>query len=253
MLLGKDVIGNPIINLHNGLQIGRVQDLYVDKQLSMITGVYVGSEGLLSSTPKWIPASSIAIISTDTVLVNGDSIITNELDEAAHPWVRRDELQGHPVDTKGGTKIGRVGDIIFNEEANVIGFSLDRVYVQGPLAERRALRRTAILDIGHEDGKMTIDLDEAEQQDLHVVSKLFFGDEVMRSQDIEEARKSPYADTPEAETYAAHDDKSPYIAGESDVKDDTFRSPYTTSDPDNKVEEDETFRSPYTTPTSSSS
>ena len=64
--------------------------------------------------------------------------------------------------------------------------------------------------MGHEGGKIKVDFDEVEQQDLHGVSKLFFGEEVMHSRDVEELRKSPY------------------IVGETGVVDDTFRSPYIT-------------------------
>lgn len=250
MFLGKDVIGNPIINVRNGLQIGKVQDLYIDQDLSIITGLYVGSEGLLSSTPKWIPASDINLISMDTVLVNGDSIITEELDNVKQTWVRRDELQGHPVDTKGGTKIGRVGDIIINNGKNIVGFALDRVFVQGPIAQHRALRRTAILDVGREDGAMTVDLDEAEQNDLQVVNKMFFGQEVVRDSEVEEIRKSPYTDTPDESAYVDHSDTSPYVANEVERVEDgsSRRTPYTAPDNEDETTDSEEFKSPYTTP-----
>lgn len=249
MFLGKDVSGNPIINLRDGLQIGQVQDLYIDQNLLTITGVYVGSKGLLWSTPKWIPASNINLISVDTVLVNGDSIITEELDDVAQPWIRRDELQGRPVDTTGGTKIGRIGDIIMNNK-DVVGFALDRVFVQGPIAQHRALRRTAIVDTGLEDGMMTVDLDEAEQHDLQVVSKLFFGSEVVRQAGTETTHKSPYTDAHDDSAYADHSDVSPYIADESKRVEDAAhrRSPYAAPhDPDKEIEYEE-FKSPYTTP-----
>lgn len=251
MFLGKDVIGNPIINVRNGLQIGQVQDLYIDHSLSTITGVYVGSKGLLSSTPKWIPASNVNLISTDTVLVNGDNIITEELDDVAQPWIRRDELQGHSVDTKGGTKIGRIGDIIIDNK-DVVGFALDRVFVQGTIAQHRALRRTAILDTGLEDGTMTVDLDEAEQHDLQVVNKLFFGSEVVRHAEAESemTHKSPYTDTHDDSTYADHSDVSPYIADEAKRVEDPMhrRSPYAAPHDPKEETKAEEFKSPYTTP-----
>ncbi|MEJ2747977.1 MAG: PRC-barrel domain-containing protein [Anaerolineae bacterium] len=191
MYLGKDIIGNPIINLQNGRQIGRVQDLYLDQELQQVAGLYVGSEGLLGPTPKWITAQDVAVFSEDTVLAKGDTIVTSDLEGEAQSWLRRDDLHGRPVDTIGGTKIGRIGDVILSDDAAVIGFSLDRVYVKGPVAERRALRRSAVRDVGNQDGSMTINLKEVEQQDLRVVDKVFFGEEVMLGSEKGEPRKSP--------------------------------------------------------------
>lgn len=250
MFLGKDVIGNPIINMQSGRKIGQVQDLYLDKALNKLAGLYVGSDGLLNPTPRWISAFDVAVVSQDTVLVNGNCIVTHDLDDVAHPWLRRDDLQGRAVDTLGGTKIGRIGDVILDDEGAIVGFSLDRVYVKGPVAERRALRRTAVHDVGHEDGSMTMNLQEVEQQDLRVVDKAFFNEEVMlETEEEDDPRKSPYADTPAASAYASHDDKSPYVPGEMATKEDEpFRSPYTTPQPATKDVAAEPFKSPYTTP-----
>ena len=250
MYLGKDIIGNPIINLQNGRQIGRVQDLYLDQELQQVAGLYVGSEGLLGPTPKWITAQDVAVFSEDTVLAKGDTIVTSDLEGEAQSWLRRDDLHGRPVDTIGGTKIGRIGDVILSDDAAVIGFSLDRVYVKGPVAERRALRRSAVRDVGNQDGSMTINLKEVEQQDLRVVDKVFFGEEVMLGSEKGEPRKSPYADTPEPDAYVSHDKTSPYVAGEKGATegDEAFRSPYTTPEPAHEGAKEETFKSPYATP-----
>lgn len=250
MLLGKDVIGNPIIHKETGQQIGRVKDLFIDKGLNIVTGIYAGSEGIFNPTPRWIAATDVAVISSDAVLVERDGMVTEGISDQMG-WLRRDDLQGRSVDTKGGTKVGRVGDIILDSGAHIIGFALDRVFVRGPIAKRRALRRTAVQDTGHEDGSMTINLEEAEQQDLRVVNKTFFTEEVALT-GTEGPRKSPYADTPPNEAYASHEDISPYIAGEEQTEDDTYRSPYTTPEPTTEEEarakEEQPFKSPYATP-----
>ncbi|MCA9990376.1 MAG: hypothetical protein KDE29_05180, partial [Anaerolineales bacterium] len=89
---------------------------------------------------------------------------------AARQWLLLDKLQGRMVDTPGGTKVGVVGDVIVDEEARIIGVSLSKVYVEGPIAEQRAVSRTAVVDLGDEDGVMTIDLAKAEQADNEPVT-----------------------------------------------------------------------------------
>ena len=86
--------------------------------------------------------------------------------ETEETWLRRDELQGRPVDTSGGTKVGKIGDVLIDGEGNVLGFTLGNVYVSGPIARNRSISIHTVLDVGQEDGAMTIDLQRAEEQEL---------------------------------------------------------------------------------------
>lgn len=175
LLLAKDVIGNQIISVTNGRILGRVKDIYLDHELLHVAGLYLGSEGLLSSTARLIDRSKIGVISRDTVLVKHANVVEtdDERGEAAE-WLRRDELQGRLVDTPGGTRIGKIGDVILNQRAELIGFALSHVHVEGPIAEKRVLPRTAVYDLGYEDGVMTINLEQAEQQQLKLVRGSLF-------------------------------------------------------------------------------
>jgi hypothetical protein len=50
----------------------------------------------------------------------------------------------------------------------VLGFSLSQVYISGPIADNHSVAIHTVQDVGHEDGVMTIDLEQAEQQELSV-------------------------------------------------------------------------------------
>ena len=171
MLLGKDATGNPVISVNSGETIGKVQGLFLDVDTRRVTGIYLGTEGLFSRTRHFIYDEDVEVIGPDAILVKNADVIheTSETDED-DTWLRRDELQGRPVDTPGGTKVGRVGDIIINSSGEIVGFSLDRVYVAGPIAENGAVAIHTVQDTGQEDGIMTINLQEAEQQSLSVGS-----------------------------------------------------------------------------------
>jgi len=77
-------------------------------------------------------------------------------------WVRLSKLKGRDIETHGGTKVGTVGDIAIGEEANITGFALARVFVEGPVEESGFVPRHALFDTGSIDGTMTIDLTKAE-------------------------------------------------------------------------------------------
>ena len=72
------------------------------------------------------------------------------------------DLRGRELQTEGGTKIGVIDHVILDEEARVWGFGLGKVYSQGPLAERRAVSRDAVLNLGSAKEPMTINLGQAE-------------------------------------------------------------------------------------------
>jgi uncharacterized protein YrrD len=169
MLLGKDLIGNHVVAVSDGRIIGKVKDLYLAADLRSVTGIYLGTEGFFGSTHFVISAADIVTWGVDVVLVaHADVIHSEDKVAGARKWVRRDELQGRPVDTLGGTKVGNIGDVVLEKDDGVLGFSLGRVHVKGPVAERRSVALHAMLEPGSEDKPMTIDLERAEKQLLTV-------------------------------------------------------------------------------------
>jgi uncharacterized protein YrrD len=164
MRAGKDLIGKPIISITDGRLLGTVKDLYLNDQLYWLTGIHVGTEGLLKRKNYLIPRDSIVVFGIDAVLVKNSEVVTEskELVES-ETWPRLSKLKGRDVDTPGGTKVGTVGDIIIGEEGHITGFALAKVFVEGPIAEQGQVPREALIDTGQEDGVMTIDLPKVER------------------------------------------------------------------------------------------
>jgi hypothetical protein len=71
-------------------------------------------------------------------------------------------LRGRELQTEGGTKVGVIDHVILDDEARVLGFGLGKEYAQGPLAERKAIVRDAILKLGIAKEPMTINMAQAE-------------------------------------------------------------------------------------------
>lgn len=161
----KDLIGKSVVSIDEGRLIGTVRDVYLDPTLEWLAGVHLGKEGLISRRSLLIPREAIAVFGVDYVLAKTTDVVSDEKTlPAAENWLRLDKLQGREVDTTGGTKVGVVGDAILDEEARIVGFTLSRVYVEGPVAESRTIFQEAIVDKGQEDGTMTVDLTVVEQQ-----------------------------------------------------------------------------------------
>ena len=167
MQAGKDLIGKPIFSISNGRQLGTVKDLYLDTGLNLVTGVFLGPQRLFSRKSLLIERSNVMVFGVDAILAKHSEAVTNSSKAAEWAkWMRRDRIQGRQVATVGETKVGTIDDVILDEAMRIIGFRLLRVFVEGPIAENRAVVREAVIEAGNEDDVMIIDLSKAERQSL---------------------------------------------------------------------------------------
>jgi uncharacterized protein YrrD len=167
MRYSKEFVGKPVYSLDEGRHLGTVRDVYVDRALAWLAGVHLGREGLLSRKSLLIARENIAVFGIDAVLAQRSDVVTDDRQapETAQ-WLRLEDLIRRQVDTPAGTRVGAIGDVLLDDEARIIGFSLTRVQLEGPIAEHPVVPREALLDTGEEDGKMTIDLAAAEKYSL---------------------------------------------------------------------------------------
>lgn len=163
MRLGKDLVGKQIISITDGRLLGTVKDLYVEENLRWLTGIHLGSEGLIKRKSLLVTRQDVVVFGIDAILVKHADVVTDDqqFTEVEH-WLRLSKLRGRDMDTPGGTKVGTVGDVTLGEEGDITGFTLGRVYVEGPVAEQGFIPRHALLDTGSVDGTMSIDLAKAE-------------------------------------------------------------------------------------------
>ena len=152
-----------LISMMNGKKLGEVQDIYLDGALTHVVAVQAGSEGFINRQSLAIARPHIQFYGVDAWLVAGDDpVVRIETLAAYESLVTVSSLRGREIQTEGGTRIGTIGDVILDAEARVLGFTLQRVYVQGPLEARKAISRAAITDVGSKDGPMLTVLEQAE-------------------------------------------------------------------------------------------
>ena len=110
-----------------------------------------------------IARSAVQVYGIDAWLVSGsDTVVGPEAIPESETFLLVNDLRGRELQTEGGTKIGLIDHVILDHEARVLGFGLGKVYSQGPLAERKAIARDAILNLGAAKEPMTINLAQAE-------------------------------------------------------------------------------------------
>lgn len=163
MITSKDHSGKPLISITDGKQLGEVKDLYLDQDMRQVAAVFLGKEGLISRKTLVIPRSAVQVYGIDAWLVAGsDTVMQPEGIPESGTFTLVSELRGRELQTEGGTKVAVIDHVILDNEARVLGFGLSKVYAQGPLAERKAIVRDAILKLGSAKEPMTINLAQAE-------------------------------------------------------------------------------------------
>jgi uncharacterized protein YrrD len=163
MSIFTEYSNKPLISLTDGKKLGEVKDLYLDQDMRQLAAVFLGKEGLVNRKTFLILRSAIQLFGLDAWLVTGSDTVKeqDELPEAA-TFVLLGELRGREIETEGGTKVGVVEDGIFDNQGNLLGFALGKVYLQGPLAERGEIARAAITHLGSKKKPMITTLEQAE-------------------------------------------------------------------------------------------
>jgi sporulation protein YlmC with PRC-barrel domain len=163
----KEQHGKPLISLTNGKKLGEVRDLFLDANLTRVEAVFVGKEGLLSRKTLVVERARVQVTGIDAWLVTGPDVVV-ELSRLAGSelLVPVGSLRGREIQTDGGTRVATVDDVILDNQMDVIGFTLGRLFVQGPLAERKSIARAAITRLGSKETPMLTTLARAETQDV---------------------------------------------------------------------------------------
>lgn len=163
MITSRDQSGKPIISVTDGKRLGEVKDLYLDQDMREVAAVFLGKEGLINRKTLVIARSAVQVYGIDVWLVSGsDTVVGPEAIPESGTFILVGDLRGKELQTEGGTKIGVIDHVILDHEGHVLGFGLGKVYSQGPLAQRKAIARDAVIHLGAAKEPMTINLAQAE-------------------------------------------------------------------------------------------
>jgi uncharacterized protein YrrD len=167
MLTSKDITGRLVISIDDGKKLGTIEDVYLDLDMRQVAGVYLGSEGLLRRKEKVILRADVQVLGVDAWLVSSAAVVTPLKSIAeGQTFTLVDNIRGREIQTDGGTRKRVVEEFILDLDLQVLGFQLGKVYVQGPLAQKKAIVRDAVLDPGGKNRAMIVDLVMAESSTI---------------------------------------------------------------------------------------
>jgi sporulation protein YlmC with PRC-barrel domain len=167
MAVIKEFQDKLLISVTDGKKLGEVKDVYLDRDATRMAAIYLGKSGIINRKTLIIELTRVQLFGIDAWFISGsDTVIARDDVEGADAYVLAGDLRGREIQTEGGTRIGSVGDVIVDEKSRVLGFTLDRLQVQGPLAESRKIARGAITSLGDKHAPMVASLDQAEKLPL---------------------------------------------------------------------------------------
>jgi sporulation protein YlmC with PRC-barrel domain len=165
--MGKDLRNKWIVCLSDGRKVGEIKDVYLDAEATKVVAVLTGKEGVLKPKAVGLDRSGIQVFGADVWLIPASTKLVHLEDlPKADTFVLMGDLQGREVQTDGGTRLGTIGDVVLDREAQVVGFTLSRVYVQGPLQEKKSLARAAVVSLGDKKVPAVASLARAEALNL---------------------------------------------------------------------------------------
>lgn len=167
MIASREHLNKPLISITDGRDLGEIRGLYLDADMHQVAGVFVGKEGIINRKTLAVTRDEILVYGVDVWLVSGPDVVKplDEIPESA-AFILVSDLRGREIQTEGGTKLCVIDDVILDSEARVLGFTLGKVFAQGPLAERKAIVREAITHLGSKEQPMTAELAMAESQSI---------------------------------------------------------------------------------------
>jgi uncharacterized protein YrrD len=163
MITSKEHANKPLISITDGKQLGEIKSLYLDLDMRHVAGVFLGTEGIIKRKALAIPQSAVQVVGIDAWLVSGsDTVMMLEEIPDSATYTLVSDLRGREIQTEGGTKLAVLEDVLLDNGTQVLGFTLGKVYSEGPLAERKVIVREAVTDLGSKAKPMTVILAQAE-------------------------------------------------------------------------------------------
>ncbi len=146
----KQLKGFPVIDLGQGVMLGRVQDLAVDPAAKKVTALVIGEKGLLKGRGRLISFAQVHSIGKDAITVGGGTE-ENGTEEAATKQLRPYSFLGKSVISSSGNYIARVYDYAFSTATGALEALLLHDFKEGEKKNREfSLQMEGVYSLGQD-------------------------------------------------------------------------------------------------------
>jgi uncharacterized protein YrrD len=122
LLKGQQIIGQKVMTLKDGREIGRVEDLIVDDSEGYLKGIVLENRSILRNA-KIIPWNHLVQVGRDALIISGQEDVLDEANDLNSLLWRKNT--GKNVISITGTEIGTIKDLVFDKNTGkILGFEL---------------------------------------------------------------------------------------------------------------------------------
>jgi uncharacterized protein YrrD len=135
-ITSQELIGNPVIGITNGEIVAKVKDVVVDPD-SLKAAAAITSKGtLLNREIEAIPADQVEVWGRDAILVKQTDVVVKEDElDGCDGWPSvSDDIRGYEVVAEDGTRVGRLGDVVLDNEGQIMGYEMAELAIEGRVA-----------------------------------------------------------------------------------------------------------------------
>lgn len=152
MHLSRALQGRSIVSVTNGQIVAKVEEILIDPTTRQVAAVITSKGSLLKREPgiEVIPGEAVQVWGRDVILVKQPEVIVKKDTLPGHEdWLTvSDQIKGHDVVGTDGTRIGQLNDVIIDAAGQLVGYSLARVFIQGPVAQSKRIAAGATRALG---------------------------------------------------------------------------------------------------------
>lgn len=148
--VSNEIKGFQIVSTSNGEIVGKVEDVLIDSSNLEIAAIVTSKGNLLDSTIKAIPRDEIQLWGEDVILTGKSNVIV-EQDQlpGIEEWESTsNDIKGKDVLNTQGEKIAQLKDVMIDSKAKIIGYDLDKVSIEGPIADSKRIHVNATHGFG---------------------------------------------------------------------------------------------------------
>ena len=148
----QEFIGKAVISIADGRKIGTVSDIMIDRDTLKIAAVATSKGNIFNREVEAISAENVEVWGRDVILVTGSDVINKEENMAGkEKWLYvSDHIRGRYVVSVDGQRVGQISDVIVDRDGRILGYELNQVFVEGPLAETKRIEADATHAMGQD-------------------------------------------------------------------------------------------------------
>jgi uncharacterized protein YrrD len=147
----KSLKGIAVVSIASSEKLGSVDEVVIDTQEGRLGALRVGSGGLLRKDRQYVPFQAIRSIGADAVMVENEAVLQQSFETRASGYHSLENLSGLRVVTDGGTYIGNIVTVHFDEkEGRLTDFEIGQGGIGGLFGSSKVFGAESIVSIGRD-------------------------------------------------------------------------------------------------------